>query len=345
MFLFILNIIKVFLLPLNKAKQELLLDYSLVKLENLILKRKLITNKKRLRFSWFTKLIYSVFSKILPKIKKCFTLITPETVLKWYHNLIKSFWIFPHKNPKVGRPAVPLNVRNLILEMKNNNIGWGVKRIRDELAKLEITLHKKTISNILKDFRRKGRIKKALSWSSFIKSHLSSLFAMDFLTIDTIFNKRFYVLFFLCVKTRQIVSFHITQYPCLEFVRQRIILLQEALNRHIHLIHDRDNLFHLSFSQYNITSVKTSVQAPNMNAYAERFIRSVRNEALDYFIIFNEFQLKNILEEYITYYNSKRPHQGIDGKIPDGYIPQTKGEICSKKVVYGLHNHYYRLTA
>jgi uncharacterized protein YjbI with pentapeptide repeats len=89
--------------------------------------------------------------------------------------------------------------------------------------------------------------------------------------------------------------------------------------------------------------VATSVRSPNMNAYAERFISSVRREALDNFIILNEKQLRNILLQYIHYYNSMRPHQGIRQKIPDGYTSQTMGTVVSVPVLSGLHHHYTRV--
>ena len=82
-----------------------------------------------------------------------------------------------------------------------------------------------------------------------------------------------------------------------------------------------------------------------MNAIAERFIGSIRREALDYFIIFNKDQVKNILTEYIHYYNSRRPHQGIDQHIPKEYLPQKRGKILKMPILSGLHHHYFREAA
>ncbi len=79
-----------------------------------------------------------------------------------------------------------------------------------------------------------------------------------------------------------------------------------------------------------------------MNSIAERFIGSVRREALDYFLTMNKNQLKNILTEYIDYYNSFRPHQGIEQANPDGNLFGRVGSIKRKKVLGGLHSHYYR---
>ena len=103
--------------------------------------------------------------------------------------------------------------------------------------------------------------------------------------------------------------------------------------------------FNLSYLAYGIEGIKTSVKAPNMNALAERFIGSVRREALDYFLFISEKQIVNILQEYIEYYNSKRPHQGIDQRIPMGYEPKIHGRVQKFPILGGLCNHYIRNAA
>jgi len=95
-------------------------------------------------------------------IKDKISIVKPETLLKWQRQLIKSFWTFNSKKRRKGRPPVPMEIKSLILKMKNENITWGAKRIRGELLKLNIDLDTKTIRNILRIFRRKGKIKKSL---------------------------------------------------------------------------------------------------------------------------------------------------------------------------------------
>ena len=96
---------------------------------------------------------------------------------------------------------------------------------------------------------------------------------------------------------------------------------------------------------YSIKEIKTSVKASNMNALAERFVGSVRREALDYYLLINEKQIMRILQEYIDYYNSKRPHQGIDQRVPIGYKSQFYGRVQKSPILSGLCNHYYRSAA
>ena len=217
--------------------------------------------------------------------KESVTLIKPETVLKWQRNLIRKFWTFRSDKPGMGRPPVHASIKELILDMKNKNLYWGYKRIQGELRKLGIELDKKTIWNILHNFRRKGKIKKGLTWSQFLKSHLKSIYAMDFFTVDTLFNQQFYVFFIIRHKTREIIQLGITKNPVKEFVRQQIIEFTFALKDIVYLIHDRSGEFGINYQDYGITGITTSLKAPNMNSIAERFIGSVRRELLDHFII------------------------------------------------------------
>ena len=91
--------------------------------------------------------------------------------------------------------------------------------------------------------------------------------------------------------------------------------------------------------------IATSVEAPDRNAIAERFVGSVRREALDHFIILSRNQLKTVLVDYIHYYNSLRPHQGLGQQTPTGYYPEEKGEILKIPILSGLHHHYFRRAA
>ena len=107
--------------------------------------------------------------------------------------------------------------------MKNENLLWGCRRISDELKKLGICLHHTTINKIIQTFRKEGKVQITGSWKKLLKAHWDSLFGMDFMTIDTLFGKRFYLLIILELITRKIVAWSLTESPGREFVRQRII--------------------------------------------------------------------------------------------------------------------------
>ncbi len=113
----------------------------------------------------------------------------------------------------------------------------------------------------------------------------------------------------------------------------------------VYMIYDNAPQFNLNYFCYGINGIKTSIQAPKMNAIAERFVGSVRREALDYFILIHENQIMKILKEYIVYYNSKRPHQGIGQQVPLGYKPQICGKVLKLPILGGLCNHYMRYAA
>ncbi len=345
MFPLLLLFLKLLLWPLGPMKKRLLLSIALQLKEIDSLKRSLTFRHKKLRLSLPDKRFFASLTTICPRLKSALHIVTPQTVLRWYRSLLKSFWRFPSRRKPLGRPPVPAEVKQLILAMKNDNLLWGIKRIQGELGKLGIRLDKKTISSILRTFRRKGGIKTAGSWRQFIQSHAQSLFACDFFTVDTLFNTRFYVFFIIHLATRRIVHFSLTQFPSCQFVRQRIIDFSESLTGKAYLIHDRSpQLFH-DYHSFGIHGVVTSVKAPNMNAFAERFVRSVRREVLDHFIVVAGKQLRFILERYVLYYNSMRPHQGIDQRVPDGYEAKTIGTIVSKPILGGLHHHYTRKSA
>jgi transposase InsO family protein len=186
--------------------------------------------------------------------------------------------------------------------MKNDNLYWGLKKIQGELLKLGIHVDKKTIRNILNGYRRKGKVKQSLTWKQFLNVQAHSIYAMDFFTIDTILNQRYYVFFIIHHKSRVIAQFSITQNPCREFVRQQLIEFSDKLKNSAYIIHDNAAQFHLNFLP--------------------------------------EKQIRGILTEYIEYYNALRPHQGIDQNIPQGYKPQYSKKVRKIPILGGICYHY-----
>jgi putative transposase len=221
-------------------------------------------------------------------------------------------------------------------------------KIQGELLKLGIMLSLSTIRRIIAAFRKEGKIKPALTWKKFIKAQINKLFSMDFFTVTTLFGKTFYVFFIMYLKTREIMQFKVTDVPSAFFVRNQLTgFMYDREDKKTYLIHDGSGEF--IFQDYKglgIRNIRISPESPNMNAHAERFIGSVRRECLNWFILFSYKQLDRILKEYINYYNTMRPHQGIMQDIPNGYTPQDgHGRILKKPILSGLWNHYYREAA
>ncbi len=337
----LLTLLSRLIFNLCKSKKELVVQISIQQKEIEILKRK--QGRRRIRFLHSDRIVFSILNRV-GHLKHRLTLVKPETVLRWQRQLIKHFWTFK-RTKRVGRPPVTNEIKQLVLAMKNDNLFWGYKKIQGELKKLDIHLDKKTIRNILNDFRRKGRIKQSLTWEQFLRLQIHSIYAMDFFTVDTILQQRFYVYFMIYHKTREIVHFAITRNPCRQFVRQQLIEFEQSVNDLVYVIHDNAAPFNLDYLAYGIKEIRTSVEAPNMNAIAERFIGSVRREALDYFLLISEKQVLNILREYIDYYNSKRPHQGLEQNIPQGFEAQKCGKVRKMPILGGLCYHYERRAA
>jgi transposase InsO family protein len=323
---------------LFQSKKNLLLTISLQQKEIEILKRK--SRNKPLFISQIDRIILVVLNRI-GKIKDSISIVKPETLLFWQRELIKKFWTFKSLNAP-GRPPVSVEVKQLILSMKNNNLYWGNKKIQGELLKLGISLDKKTIRNIIDHYRRREKIKKSLGWKQFLSAQANSIYAMDFFTIDTILLQRYYIFFIIHHKSRAIAQFAITQNPTREFLRQQIIEFSDSLKNSAYIIHDNAAQFHLDFLNFELKNIRISVKAPNMNSIAERFVGSARREAFDFFLLISEKHIRGILIEYIDYYNALRPHQGINQNIPQGYKPQNSGKIRKIPILGGICYHYER---
>jgi putative transposase len=343
MFCFIRDLLQAIFKAVTFNRKNLIFALLMLRKQNEILKRQIDSRKERLQIlsadCWSFAMIAAVSKPTISLLQ----IFKPETVLAWQRRLISRNWTFSRTEP--GRKPVSAETKNLILNMKNDNSLWGCRRIADELGKLGIDIHHSTVNRIIQDFRKKGKITVSGSWSRFLKAHWDSLYGMDFMTIDTIFGKRLYLLIVLKLSTREIQYWDLTEYPTTEFVRQRIIDLQDKNPDAKYLIHDNAPQFTtIDYQNYGSNGVKTSVAAPNMNAFTERVIGTIRREALDHFLLFSERQAKKIVSEYIEYYNRLRPHQGIKC-IPAGKESTGFGEIVKHPILSGLHHNYYRSSA
>ncbi|MDC7226039.1 MAG: integrase core domain-containing protein [Spirochaetales bacterium] len=343
MFNFLLLLLSSLFNILFSNRKDLILTLMVLKKENQIYKRQF--NQKQIQdlTKRSDRILFSIISNLSKRAVRHLTIIKPSPLLDWQRRFIKSFWSYKHKTP--GRKPVSSEIKKLILEMKQTNPLWGCHRIADELKKVGIDLNPTTVNRIIQTFRKQGKIQPTGSWKKFLKAHWDTLFAMDFMTIDTLLGKRLYLLLIIELNLRKIVRFDITQNPTREFVKQRIQLFSEDFPEQLTLIYDNAPQFTtIDYSAYEIDGVNTAPAAPNMNAFIERTIGSIWREALDHFLLISEKQIKKIVQEYVDYYNHYRPHQGIN-RIPDGENCFSFGSIKKKPVLGGLHHHYYRSSA
>lgn len=282
-----------------------------------------------------------VFFTLAKNPSRFFSPVSPRTVLSVWKNFLAKRQSYPHKGP--GRKPISRAVKELILGLKKKNPLWGARRIRDELHKLSIEVSHETVSKVLHHYRKTGDLQPNLSWKRFLSSHWKTLFACDFLTSTTFSMVTCYVFFIMELKTRKIVQHGITTNPTIQFLRNQFSVFEYEYPGST-VIHDNSGeLRWFPYDQYNIQDVRIVPYSPNMNAYAERFVRSIRNDCLDHFIIFTQGQLRRIVKGYVDYYNNYRPHQGLKGipNGPPGPVSGT-GRIKQKPLLFGLHNHYYR---
>jgi transposase InsO family protein len=184
------------------------------------------------------------------------------------------------------------------------------------------------------------------------------MLACDFFSVDTVLLRRLYVLFFIEIDTRRIYCSGITAHPTGSWVVQQARNLTMAQEDPVHpvrfLIRDRDTKFTSSFDQVfkaeGVRIIRTPVRAPRANAFAKRFVGTVRRECLDRMLILGRRHLERVLDEYIAHYNSHRPHRALGqlapltlGSPPPIDDPDL-AELRRNDAVFGLI-HEYRLAA
>lgn len=185
------------------------------------------------------------------------------------------------------------------------------------------------------------------TWQTSIRNHMDCTAAIDFFTVGTLTGRVLYGLVVLSHARRRIVHFNVTAHPTAVWVARQ---LREAVPLDSvprFLIHDNDLIFGVEVSRMlrnmNIEEVTTSLGSPWQNAYAERFIGTMRRECLDHVIVLNENHLLRVVGEYLDYYHAARPHQGLGRDSPDGReVEDGAGLVISEPMVSGLHHRYRR---
>jgi putative transposase len=245
-------------------------------------------------------------------------------------------------------------IERLIIRLALENKDWGCGKLEGELKKLGIEIDEDTIANILDRHgippapQRGG----SSSWRHLMTHYKYQILACDFFTIETLFLKTLYVLFFIDLGTRQMYFAGCTEHPTKAWVtqqaRQMVWQLEDRETPVRFLIHDRDTKFTQSFDTVfkseKMKSIRTPYCAPNANAFAERWVRTVREECLDKLIIINQQRLRQVMMEYTTYYNMSRPHQGIEQHTPVPYSKpvDNSGPIVCHDVLGGIIHDYQR---
>jgi transposase InsO family protein len=253
-----------------------------------------------------------------------------------------------------GRPPIDPDIRDLVARLGRENPRWGYQRIRGELLKLGIRVSATTVRTILLRHgldpapRRGGP-----TWTEFLRSQASGILATDFFTVETIGLKTLYVLFFIELSTRRVHMAGVTERPDSAWVTQqaRNLAIEERLSGVRFLVRDRDAKFAGPFDAVlraeGVRVIRTPVRSPRANAFAERFVGTVRRECLDQGLIYGPRHLEHVLGAYIDHYVGERPHRGLGMAVPAGDgAPEVRGTtnapIERRDVLGGLIHEYRR---
>jgi putative transposase len=302
------------------------------------------------------RLLMVALSRVLPRERWSAFLVRPQTLLRWHRELVRRTWTYRHRSAG-GRPAICDEVRDLVLRIGRENPRWGRIRIKGELAKLGIVVSATTFRMLLRRHglgpapRRSGP-----NWKQFLQNQATSVLAVDFFTVETVWLRTLYVLFVIDVKTRRVHVAGATAHPNRDWVTQQA----RNLSWHLQdggpfrfLIRDRDSKYTGSldavFAADGIATILTPHRSPRANAFAERWVRTVRRECLDWILVLGRGHLERVLREYVMHYNQKRPHRALDLAAPDGsngprHAPHDLADVRRRDVLGGLI-HEYELAA
>jgi putative transposase len=327
-------------------------------LEILVLRHQLTVLRRqapRPRLQPADRALLAAVSRVLPRSRWSCFLVKPETLLRWHRRLVADAWTYPHR--QTGRPPLDQDVQRLIVRLAKENPVWGYQRIQGELLRLGVRVSATAIRTTLRRHGLDPAPRRASStWRAFLRQQAAGIVACDFFTVDTVWLQRLYVLFFIDLDTRRVHLAGVTANPDGRWVTQQarnLLLILGERGRHARfLLRDRDAKFSRSFDDVfrseGAEVLLAPVRAPRANAYAERWVRTVRAECLDWLLIVGRGHLEQVLRVYVQHYNGHRPHRALGLEPPDPHgRPTILGEsdrcaVHRSDLLGGLLHEYRR---
>jgi putative transposase len=289
----------------------------------------------------------------LPRPASSSRLVTPRTLLRWHRALVRRTWRQDGRRP--GRPRLSAETQELVLRLARENPRWGHRRISGELAKLSLQASPTSIRRLLARERLRPAPRRAgPSWREFLHAQTASVVACDFFTVESVFLRRYYVLFFIEHGSRRLHFVAAPQTQIGAGSPSRLATSASFFAEHQirFLIRDRDSKycgpFDEVFRSEHIRILRTPVRAPRANAVAERFVRTVSAECLDWLLILNRRHLERVLRAYVDHDNTQRPHRALGLSPPEPAVTSSSsavGEIRRRDRLGGLLHEYYRAAA
>jgi len=344
----------------GSVDQELLLRNEYLVTENRMLRQQI---PDRVRLTDAERTTLAEIGKKLGRqaLEEVASIVTPGTTLAWHRKFVAQKFDGSQQRTTPGRPPIASELEALVVRMAQENRSWGYDRIAGALQHLGYTISAQTVGNILK---RHGILpaperKKTTTWHEFIRTHMDVLVATDFFTAEVCTwggLVTYYVLFFIHLGSRKIHIAGITPHPNAAWMIQmaRNVTMEEwgGLSPGQYLIYDRDGKFCPALQQMidaaGVTRVPLPPRSPNLNAYAERWVRSIKEEALTRMMLFGERALWYALNEYVTHFHHERPHQGKGNRM---LLPSPKhrtvreGPMRCRERLGGLLKYYEREAA
>ena len=327
-------------------------------LEILVLRHQLTVLRRlvaRPRLEPTDRALLAAVSRALPRARWSCFFVQPETLLRWHRYLVAGAWTYARRGQ--GRPPLDQDVQQLIIRLAKENPHWGYQRIKGELQQLGMQASATAIRTTLRRHGLDPAPRRATStWRTFLRQQAAAIVACDFFTVDTVWLRRLYVLFFIELDTRRVHLAGVTAKPNGAWVTQQarnlLLVLGERGREVRFLVRDRDAKFCRGFDDVfrseGAEVLRTPVQAPNANAFAERWVRTVRAECLDWLLIVGSTHLKQVLRVYAGHYNRHRPHRALALQPPDPPAQLTilgegdRGAVQRRDLLGGLLHEYRR---
>src|SRR5215468_5438132 len=332
-------------------RQQQVIEYLVE--ENRVLREQI--GNRRMRFNDNQRCRLAVKAKRLSRkvLAQVATIVTPETLLAWHRKLIAmKYDRSKYRSP--GRPSTAADISALVVRMAEENRGWGYRRIQGALSSLGHIVARTTIANILKRHGIEPVPERSLktTWKEFLTRHWDQIVATDFFTMEVWTCSgltRFIVLFFMDLSTRRVqiggIASSANGLWMVQIARNLTDVVDGFFAGKRYLIHDRDPLYTREFlatlATVGIESVKLPPQSPNLNAYAERFVRTIKEGCLEQMILFSERALRKAVREFVAHYHLERNHQGLDNRliIPTGTAVATSGTVQTRSRLGGMLNY------
>jgi transposase InsO family protein len=340
----------------GSVDEELLLRIEYLVAENRILLDQI---KGRIHLSDAERQTLADIGKKLGKqaLEEVATIVKPDTLLGWHRKLAADKFDGSDQRKSPGRPRVNKELEGWVVRMAKENRGWGYDRIADDLAELGYGISDQTVGNILnrRDIPTAPERKKTTTWREFIRTHMDVLWATDFFSTEVWTPGglvRLYVLFLIKLDTREVHIAGVTVNPNEQWMKQiaRNLTMQEwrILKPGQYIIHDGDKKFCASFQDMlDDSGVKRGPlppRSPWFNAFAEKWVQSVKTEALSQMIRFGERSPRHVLSESLVHHHAERPHHGKGNVILFPSVqaePSSDSPIACRERLGGLFKYYY----